>query len=123
MTPKKEKSHLRFQQINRLCDEVLRKLRTPAHGLVLIVCWRHADEYGRFQLSHTRIAESVGLGRRHVIDLMDDLESAQAIKVIRKGSGTSATRYRIQEPSLVVNCGSLLETRTKTPTPQKSSEL
>lgn len=111
MNSKKEKAHVRFKQVNALCDVVVRRLEKPIHGLVLLLCWRHADEKGYFDLSHNRIAEMAGISRRYAIQVMEDLERVKAVRTMSVGGGKTANRYRLGEPSKVVNCGS--------PPPQK----
>lgn len=123
MISKKEKSHIRFKQVNMICDAVIGKLAKPIHGLVLLLCWRHADEKGFFNLSHQRIADMAGISRRYAIEIMEDLERAKAVRTINVGGGTIANRYRLGEPSQVVNCRSLLDQKTGSPSPRKSSEL
>jgi len=91
----KAKSRQRFEQLNLMVDNLVRQLPTATHGLVLIVCWRHADQCQVFELSHSRIAETLGVTRRHVVDIMADLQRLGSIKLVRKGGGVKASRYKI----------------------------
>ncbi len=91
----KAKSRQRFEQLNRLIDNIVSQLPTPTHGLVLVVCWRHADQNQVFELSHSRIADALGVTRRHIVDIMADLQGLESIRLMRKGGGTRASRYRI----------------------------
>ena len=91
-TPK-EKSRLRFQQANQLCDEVVRNLPNATSGLVLLVCWRHADEEGVFCLSESRIAESIGKSERQTRRTMHELKKLGAIKLVKKAIGTRPPTY------------------------------
>jgi hypothetical protein len=120
---KKEKSHIRFKQVNMICDVVIQKLKNPIHGLVLLLCWRHADERGFFRLSFERIADDAGISRRYAITVMNELEDSKAIRTVSVGGGTIPNRYRLGEPSQVVNCRSLLDQKTGSPPPRKSSDL
>jgi len=91
----KEKSRKRFQQVNMLCDEVLRNLPSATSGLVLLVCWRHADEDGCFCLSASRIAQSIGKSERQTRRTMNELKKLGAIKLVEKAIGTRPTTYAI----------------------------
>ena len=91
----KAKSRQRFEQFNHLIDHMVKQLPTATHGLVLVVCWRHADQNQVFELSHSRIAEALGVTRRHIVDIMVDLQRLESIRLMRKGGGTRASRYRI----------------------------
>ena len=101
-TPK-QKAHKRFQQINSLVDVVSPKLGDPTLVAALLVCWRHADERGYFELSHGRIAKTVGTTRRHAIRLIRKLETVQAIKTVSVGSGVKSNRYRFLDPDGVID--------------------
>ena len=95
MLPEKRKSNKRFEQVNMLCDEVIKNMPTPTHALVLLVGWRHADKRSTFQKSMTQIAESVGLQKRRVQRIVDDLISIGALKIITPQKGSIPTRYQI----------------------------
>jgi hypothetical protein len=95
MTPKKSKAHHRFQMVNHLVDEIVPFLPSPTHAAALFVCWRHADHRGIFCLSHQRIATAIGISRRHAITIVTDLESRRVLMELQKGSGTSASKYKI----------------------------
>jgi len=85
----KAKSRQRFEQFNHLIDHTVKQLPTPTHGLVLAVCWRHADQNQVFELSHSRIADALGVTRRHIVDIMADLQGLESIRLMRKGGGGS----------------------------------
>ena len=85
----------RSRQFNLMIDVLLSQLPTPTHGLVLVVCWRHADQNQVFELSHSRIAEALGVTRRHIVDIMVDLQQLESIRLMRKGGGVKASRYKI----------------------------
>ena len=91
----KATSAKRFEQLNDLVDNVIQQLPTPTHGLVLVVCWRHANRNRQFRISHGRIAESIKVSRRSAIRIMKSLESVGVIKLIAKGGGTQASTYEI----------------------------
>ncbi len=91
----KSKSRQRFEQLNHITDHMISKLPTATHGLVLVVCWRHADQNQVFELSHSRIADALGVSRRHIVDVMVDLQAVDSIRLLRKGGGTRASRYKI----------------------------
>ena len=87
----------RNRQFNLMIDVLLSQLPTATHGLVLVVCWRHADQSQVFELSHSRIAEALGVTRRHVIRIMADLHRLGAIVLISKGSGVRPSTYKIRQ--------------------------
>jgi hypothetical protein len=89
----KEKSSMRFQQVNVLCDQVVRNLPNASSGLVLLVCWRHADEDGVFCLSVSRIAQSIGKSERQIKRTMIELQKVGAIKLIKPAIGTRAPTF------------------------------
>lgn len=89
----KEKASMRFQQVNLLCDEVLRNLPNATSGLVLLVCWRHADEGGVFCLAVSRIAASTGKSERQIQRTMSELQKVGAIKQVKPAIGTRAPTY------------------------------
>lgn len=91
----KSKSRQRFEQLNHIIDEIIGKLPLSVHGLVLIVCWRHADQHGKFSLSHQRIADAMNISRRSAIRFMKALEKSGAIKRLKKGSGITPSKYQI----------------------------
>lgn len=91
----KRKSQKRFEQLNRIVDEVGPTLRTPAHLAVLFVCFRHAGPQGRFAVSNARIARSCSLSARQVVRIMDDLESVGVVKLLSEHQGPIPKRYRI----------------------------
>lgn len=89
----KEKSSIRFQQVNLLCDEVLCNLPNTSCGLVLLVCWRHADEYGVFCLAVSRIAQSTGKSERQIQRTMTELQKVGAIQLVKPAIGRNAPTY------------------------------
>lgn len=107
---KKRKSVQRFEQVNLLCDQVLRNLPTTTHGLVLLVGWRHADQNRVFRKSATELARIVGVTRRHMQTVIDDLIEIGALRIVKERQGTIPTSYSItgKPRSLVVNHSSPL---------------
>ena len=107
---KKRKSVQRFEQVNLLCDQVIRNLPTPTHGLVLLIGWRHADEKRVFRKSSTELAKFVGVTRRHMQKILDDLIAIGALRIVKERQGTIPTSYQItgKPRALVVNCSSPL---------------
>ncbi len=89
----KEKASVRFQQVNLLCDQVLRNLPNASSGLVMLVCWRHADEDGVFCLAVSRIAQSTGKSERQIQRTMNELQKVGAIKQVKPAIGTRAPTY------------------------------
>ena len=85
------------RQFNLMIDVLLSQLPTATHGLVLVVCWRHADQNQVFELSHSRIADALGVTRRHVIRIMADLQRLGAIVLISKGSGVKPSTYKVRQ--------------------------
>ncbi len=95
MDKPKRKSEKRFEQFNLLIDEVGPKLPTPAHLAVLLVAFRHGKGNGYFRISTGRIAESVTLKKRRVVDIIDDLERLQVIQFVQPHKGPLPAVYRI----------------------------
>ena len=91
----KSKSRQRFEQLNHLIDHTVKQLPTATHGLVLVVCWRHADQYGTFSVSHSRVAESISISRRSAIRIMKSLEGLGVVKQVSKGGGVRPSKYKI----------------------------
>lgn len=101
----------RIRQFNLMADVLFSQLPTATHGLVLVVCWRHADQYGTFSLSHSKIAETLGVTRRHVIRIMSDLQRLGSIAMVSKGSGVIPSVYKIRQirnRTAVENCNTSL---------------
>lgn len=90
----KRKSSKRFEQINKLVDEISPQLKSPSQVAVLLVCWRHARD-SCFQVSTRRIAKSVGLGWRQVTRIMDALELIGILVLVKESEGPIPKRYRI----------------------------
>ncbi|WP_420876874.1 helix-turn-helix domain-containing protein [Rosistilla oblonga] len=91
----KRKSNRRFEQLNRLVDEVCPQLPGTSHVAILMVCWRHAREAGHFQASTKRIARSAGLKERQAKRIIDDLEAAGVIEMTKEHNGPVPRCYRI----------------------------
>ena len=91
----KDKASMRFKQVNFLCDYVLRNLPNTSCGLVLLVCWRHADEDGFFCLAVSRIAQSTGKSERQIQRTMTELQKVGVISLEKPAIGTRAPTYRI----------------------------
>lgn len=89
----KDKARMRFQQVNMICDEVLRHIPNASSGLALLVCWRHADADGFFRLALSRIAESIGKSERQTQRIMTELQKVGAIKQVKPAIGTRAPTY------------------------------
>lgn len=92
---KKRKSVKRFEQVNLLCDKVLQNLPTPTHGLVLLVGWRHANERRIFRKSSSELARALGMSKRQMQRVLDDLECVGAIKLVSERRGTLPPEYQI----------------------------
>lgn len=100
----KRKSHKRFEQLNQIVDAISPTLPTAAHVAVLFICYRHARENGRFQVSTKRIANSSTLSERHVKRIMDDLERLLVIRMETEHQGPVPRRYRITgQPAMVTS--------------------
>ena len=93
-TPKR-KSHNRWEQFNRIVDDIACKLPTASHVAVLMVCFRHGRGAGFFRVSTGRIAESVKLKERRVKYILDELETAGIITLIKEHQGPIPRTYRI----------------------------
>lgn len=92
---KKRKSVQRFEQVNLLCDQVLRNLPTPTHGLVLLIGWRHANEKRIFRKSAPELARFIGVSKRHMQKIIDDLIEVGALKIASEPLGSIPTSYQI----------------------------
>lgn len=104
MLAPKRKSQQRFEQANHLCDAVIRVLPTPAHGLVLLVGWRHADCRGVFRKSLNELSACTGLSKRQIQRIVESLVAIGALKVFREQRGTIPTSYLITgEPTARVD--------------------
>ena len=91
----KRKSHRRFEQVNLLADQVVQNLPTPTHGLLLLICWRHADVRCILRKSLNELATAAGISKRQAKRIVDDLVRVDALEVIRARQGTIPTVYRI----------------------------
>lgn len=90
----KRKSSQRFEQLNRLVDNVAPSLPSPSHVAVAMVCYRHARENGAFQVSTKRIATSAAIHPRHARRILDDLEKWLVIEMTKDHTGPIPKRYR-----------------------------
>lgn len=101
----KRKSAQRFEQVNVLCDQVIRNLPTPTHALVLLIGWRHANEKRVFRKSAKELASFAGVSKRHMQNILDELIEIGALRVVRERQGTIPTCYLItgKPRSLEVN--------------------
>ena len=91
----KRKSTRRFEQLNKLVDEICPSLENPSEVAVLLVCWRHARENCCFRVSTRRIAQSAGIGWRQVTRVMDRLEQIGLLEMTKPQQGTIPKQYRI----------------------------
>lgn len=95
MDKPKRKSTRRFEQFNVLVDQVGPLLPTPTHLAVLLVAFRHGKGNGYFRVSTERIAQSVGLKKRRVAKVIDDLQRLQVLQQVQEHQGRWAAVYRI----------------------------
>lgn len=86
---------VRFEQLNRLVDEISPQLPSSTHVAVLLCCYRHARRDGSFCISTTRLARSVVLGIRQVKRILRNLEKLKAIELVSEHQGPVPRRYRI----------------------------
>ncbi|TWT49245.1 hypothetical protein Pla22_44370 [Rubripirellula amarantea] len=87
MITSKKKSTTRFEQMNHLVDEVIQGL-SPLQAAALFVCFRHANIQGEFKLSATRLANTLGIGKRTAQRVFDGLQREGALEVIKPQKGT-----------------------------------
>lgn len=90
----KRKSAKRFEQMNVLVDQVAPKLPTPAHTAVMLCCFRHGNPGGYFRASTERLAKSVGLKKRRIQDILDELEGMGVIRIVKEHQGPIPRVYR-----------------------------
>lgn len=91
----KRKSQQRFQQLNRIVDDIAPTLPSASHVAVLLCCYRHARTGGAFQVSTKRIAEACRLSHRQVRRVIDDMETGGVIEMTKEHEGPIPRRYRI----------------------------
>jgi predicted ArsR family transcriptional regulator len=70
-------------------------LRNPTRVAVILVCYRHADENGEFEVSNKRIAKAVCLSERQAKRVLNDLERIGVLKLLKEHQGPIPRRYRI----------------------------
>lgn len=95
MHAKKTKSRKRFEQVNTLCDEVLRNLPSLSARLVILIAWRHADIRACFRKSASEIGRSAGLSKRQVQRALTSLVEVGAIRVVSQERGSIPRVYQI----------------------------
>jgi hypothetical protein len=100
------RSYQRFQQFNCLVDSVAGQLPTPTHIAVMLCCFRHGREGGYFRVSTSRLAKSVGLRRRRVQAVLDDLQAAGVIELVSEHNGPvpRVYRFRFTEANGALQC-------------------
>jgi hypothetical protein len=94
LAPKK-KAGVRFEQLNLLVDQVLHRLPSLSHRVVLLVGWRHAKPSGEFRASSQQIADAAGISKRQAIRTIDDLVTLGALEVTAQERGSIPRSYRI----------------------------
>jgi len=104
MSNKRSKSGRRFEQLNRLVDEICPRLQ-PLQSWLLLICWRHANEKGQFRLSVSRMVRQTTKSKRTVQRNLRKLMERGAIRIIDGPKGTSTTTYQIT--------GTILDNPTK----------
>lgn len=95
MDKPRRKAAKRFEQLNVLVDHVGPHLPTPTHLAVLLVAFRHGRGNGYFRVSTERIAQSVNLKKRRVVDIIDDLQRLEVIQLVQAHQGPLPAIYRI----------------------------
>jgi hypothetical protein len=92
MNPKR-KSQKRFEQANELVDRIAPTLPSPAYVAVVFVAWRHA--HGRtFSVSVPRLAKGSCCSIRHVRTMLDNMEFAGVIRLVKEKRGTIPRTYQ-----------------------------
>lgn len=95
MDKPKRKSAKRFEQLNVIVDEVAPQLPTPTHLAVLLCCFRHGKGVGYFRASTDRLARTVGLKKRRIQDILDELQQMKVIDLVQEHKGPLPRVYRI----------------------------
>ena len=95
MTSHRHKTSVRFQQLNKLVDDIGPTLQTSQFAVVM-VCYRHAKKQGYFCVSCRRIAKSTNLSIRQVNRLMQQLISLGVIERIHDHRGPRPVVHRIK---------------------------
>ncbi len=91
----KQKSGMRFEQLNLLVDQVLHRLPSLSHRVVLLVGWRHAKPNGEFRASSQQIADAAGISKRQAVRTIDDLVAIGALEVTGQERGSIPRTYKI----------------------------
>ncbi|MCO8121457.1 helix-turn-helix domain-containing protein [Stieleria sp. TO1_6] len=91
----KRKSQKRFEQLNRIIDDIAPTLPSASHLAVLLICFRHGRQAGFFRASTKRIAKSARLSERHVKRIINDLETAGVVRLEAEHNGPIPRSYRI----------------------------
>lgn len=95
MNGPKRKSTKRFEQLNRLVDDINPTLPTATHAAVLMTCFRHGGPGGGFRVSTARIARSTCISERQAKRVIDQLESCGVIELLQEHQGPIPRQYRI----------------------------
>jgi|SRR6056297_1908071 len=95
MQQPKKKSQKRFEQLNRIVDDIAPTLPTSTHVAALLVCFRHGRGAGFFRVSTRRLAKSIGVKVRQTKSILDDLEQAGVIVLTKEHQGPIPRTYRI----------------------------
>ena len=95
----RSRSRKRFEQINHLVDDSFAKMPTATHAAALVEAWRHADSYGRFALSRQRLADTLGISKRHASSIVSTLVAKGYMTMLRKATGTRPPVYKLTTPS------------------------
>ncbi|MEO1616828.1 MAG: hypothetical protein AAFV88_13310 [Planctomycetota bacterium] len=119
MQAPKRKSQKRWEQLNRIIDDVAPSLPSASHVAVLMICFRHGRQGGFFRVSTSRIAKSSKLSDRHVKRILDDLEKSGVISLEAEHKGPTPRTYRIT--GRAAN-GDAHVTNSTEPTPQVNGD-
>lgn len=95
MEATKKKSAKRFEQLNRLADDITPTLPTSTHVAVLMLCYRHGRAGGTFRVSTSRLARSARISGRQARRVLDDLEGSGVIELLKEHQGPVPRLYRI----------------------------
>src|SRR5690606_21475140 len=82
--PKRKEASGRFQTLNTFVDESARLVSTTAQT-VWMVLWRDTHTDGIANVSHSRIADRLGISRRTVIRAINELEKQGLVTVVKRG--------------------------------------
>ncbi len=95
MDKPKRRSQKRFEQLNHLVDNVAPSLPSATHTAALLCCYRHAKPSGVFSVSTDRLAAAIGVKRRRMQQIFDELESLGVIRLIEPHKGPLPAKYLI----------------------------